>query len=154
MLGLPTPSAASAFSRTPEIPDDAEALVQSLVDAVNLERESVGLAPLTTSPALSSDAEAYADRLIARDFFAHTDPLSGATLAARAKKSGYLFFKVGENLAAGQQDVESVMADWMDSATHRSNILDPDFTEIGIAVRDGGRFGRYWVQEFGRPLGQ
>jgi uncharacterized protein YkwD len=135
-------------------PPDAAALIDAMLEAVNSERGKMGLPRLVLSDDLTVMADHYADRLIAGDYFAHIDPLTGSTLAARARQRGYSFYKVGENLAAGQPDVAAAMADWMKSPTHRANILDPDFTELGIAVRDGGRYGRYWVQEFGRPLGQ
>lgn len=149
-----SPTSSSAFSRKPTDPTDADELIAELLNAVNAEREKIGLAPLKLSLTLSDMAERYADRLIAGDFFAHVDPAGGASLVARAKSAGYSFYKVGENLAAGQRDVDSAMKDWLSSPTHRANILDPDFTELGVAIRDGGRYGRYWVQEFGRPLGQ
>lgn len=149
-----TPASYPVFSQPGDAPANAEALIDSVVDAVNAERLKAGLPALTLNDNLSKVADEYAQRLIMGDFFAHVDPFNGSTVARRASQRGYLFFKVGENLAAGQREVAAAMKDWMDSPTHRANILDPDFTEIGIAIRDGGRHGRYWVQEFGRPLGQ
>jgi uncharacterized protein YkwD len=58
---------------------------------------------------------------------------------------------VGENLAAGQPTPERAFTDWMNSPSHRDNILDPRFTELGVGVRFGGEYGVYWVQEFGLP---
>ena len=152
-------AAASSPSTAPtgpvgNIPADSDALVETVIKAVNAEREKVGLPPVVYSDTLCGIADTYASRLISADFFAHVDPYTGTTVAKRAAKNGYAYYKVGENLAAGQKTVASAMTDWMASASHRANILDPDFTELGIAIRDGGRYGRYWVQEFGRPLGQ
>jgi len=149
-----SPSSASSVSRIATEPSDSDQLAKQVLEAVNAERDKIGLQPLKLSLELSDMAERYADRLIQGDFFAHIDPRNGSSLVARAKASGYTFYKVGENLAAGQRDADSVIKDWMSSPTHRANILDPDFTELGISIRDGGRYGRYWVQEFGRPLGQ
>lgn len=148
------PSSYPVYSQPGVAPANGDALVDQVVDAVNAERQKVGLPPLVLSDGLSRIADDYANRLIMGDFFAHVDPFNGSTVARRAAQKDYLFFKVGENLAAGQKDVAAAMKDWLDSPSHRANILDPDFTEIGIAIRDGGRHGRYWVQEFGRPLGQ
>lgn len=148
------PTSLPAEMLIPTTPDNDDALVAEIIRSVNGEREKLGLAPLTRSAELCRLADQHAERMIAGDFFSHTDPFSGANLAARARKRGYAFFKVGENLGAIQRDPADVMKDWMESPSHRANILDPDFTEIGVSVRDGGRYGRYWVQEFGRPLGQ
>ena len=63
----------------------------------------------------------------------------------------YAFYAIGENLAAGQQTPAEVMKVWMDSPAHRDIILDPNWTEVGIAVRVGGEYEIYWVQLFGRP---
>lgn len=54
-------------------------------------------------------------------------------------------FSLGENIAKGQLTVEQVMQDWMNSPSHRTNILRPEFEEIGIGI-----FGDVWVQNFGR----
>ena len=85
-------------------------------------------------------------------FFGHVDPADDSTVAERAADFGYAFLKIGENLAAGQRSAEEVVAEWMKSPKHRENMLDPAFVEIGIAVKDGGQYGRYWVQELGRAL--
>lgn len=148
------PTSLPAEMLVPGTPENADALIADIIRSVNRQREKVGLAPLTRSAELCRLADQHAERMIAADFFSHTDPAGGANLAARARKRGYAFFKVGENLGAIQRDPAEVMKDWMESPSHRANILDPDFTEIGVSVRDGGRYGRYWVQEFGRPLGQ
>ena len=63
----------------------------------------------------------------------------------------YDYYMIGENLAAGQATPAQVMADWMESAGHRANILEASFVELGVGVRTGGTYGTYWVQEFGRP---
>jgi len=64
--------------------------------------------------------------------------------------TGYQWARVGENLAQGSNTPEEVVQRWMDSEGHRANILQADFTEIGLAVTDGGPL---WAQVFARPLG-
>ena len=59
---------------------------------------------------------------------------------------------IGENLAAGQETAADVMRVWMESPTHRDNILEPSFKDIGIAVRSLGGETLYWVVEFGDPV--
>src|SRR5919109_1185606 len=59
---------------------------------------------------------------------------------------------IGENIAAGYPTPEAVVAGWMSSPGHRANILSPNFTEIGIGLAQGGKYGSYWTQDFGtRP---
>lgn len=118
---------------------------------VNRERTARGLPTLIENATLREQAEEYACELIYYDYFAHENPVTGSTLGDRALDFGYDYLVVGENLAAGQTTPERAMVDWMNSPGHRANILDERFTEIGIAVRIGGDYGIYWVQEFGRP---
>lgn len=127
-------------------------VVQALLDAVNAERARHHLRPLRLDTTLTQVAEFYACRMIDGGFFGHEDPFDGSTFDVRDVNFGYAYRKVGENLAVGHDSVRDVVADWMRSPTHRANILDPAFTEIGLAVKRGGEYGVYWVQEFGRPL--
>lgn len=118
---------------------------------VNRERSNRGLPTLSRSDTLENQAEQYACEMIQDDFFAHVNPVTGSTLAQRAGEFRYNYYVIGENLAAGQTSPEQVVLDWMNSPGHRANILDERFIEIGIAVRAGGTYGLYWVQEFGLP---
>lgn len=122
-----------------------------VLELLNEERTSRGLDPLTTNTTLEAQAGRYACELIHYDFFDHVNPVTGSTLRDRAEEFNYIFSVIGENLAAGQPTPLEAMTDWMNSEGHRANILDPRFTEVGIAVRTGGLYGTYWVQEFGRP---
>jgi uncharacterized protein YkwD len=77
-------------------------------------------------------------------YFSHTTP-SGVTFDRRELASGYPK-PGGENIAMGQTSVQQVMTDWMNSAGHRANILNCQFTAIGIGVTTDGW---YWTQDFG-----
>lgn len=132
-------------------PADAEQYAARVVDLVNDERLQNNLPPLTGNATLSRLAGDYACEMIEGDYFEHTDPITGSTVGSRALAGGYYFKKVGENLAGGFTSPEETMAQWMDSPGHRANILDADFTEMGAAVRTGGSYRWYWVQEFGLP---
>ena len=133
--------------------EDVGDLADQVLHLVNLERTEAGLAPVVKSDALSKLAADYACRMIEGAFFGHTDPDSGFGPGERAVAGKYLFWSVGENLAAGQSTAADVMRVWMESDSHRANILDHRWTEIGIAVRVGGEHAIYWVQEFGDPAG-
>jgi uncharacterized protein YkwD len=132
-------------------PAQVESLRRQVLDLVNFERTSRGLDPLSRSATLEAQANQYACEMIVYDFFAHENPVTGTTLVDRAEEFGYVFQMIGENLAAGQRTPQQAMSDWMDSPGHRANILEENFTEIGIGIRTGGSFGWYWVQEFGLP---
>ena len=68
----------------------------------------------------------------------------------RDVQAGYTpWTTLAENVAAGQQTPEAVVAAWMNSAGHRANILNPSFRDIGVGVAKGGSYGIYWAQEFG-----
>jgi len=131
-------------------PADDETLIKQMTEAINAERAKHRLRPLKVNAALGKIADSYACRLVEKDFFDHIDPYDGSTVVSRANDNGYSFEKIGENLAAGQYSVEQAMKALLDSPRHRANILEPGYMEVGVSVRNGGRFGRYWVQEFGR----
>lgn len=132
---------------------DVESLDDQVLQLVNLERAKAGLDPVVKSETLSKFAGDYACRMIEGGFFAHTDPDTGYGPGERAAAGDYAFWSVGENLAAGQPTAADVMRVWMESDSHRANILDSRWKEIGIGVRTGGEFSIYWVQEFGDPAG-
>ena len=122
-----------------------------VIDLVNSERLSQGLDPLVANATLKGLSADYACQLILGGFFAHENPLTGSTVGSRAGDGGYDYLIVGENLAAGQHSPAEVVRAWMDSPGHRANILGEGYEEIGVAVRTGGEYGVYWVQEFGLP---
>lgn len=142
----------SATFPTCSLPADAGALADQVLNLVNQERANAGLNPVVANVTLENEADEYACELIGDNFFAHENPVTGSTLKDRAAAFNYQFSVIGENLAAGQKSPEEVMAAWMNSPGHRANILDPRFTQLGVAVRSGGQYGLYWVQEFGKPL--
>lgn len=133
--------------------DDADELRDEILRLVNEERQLAGLSPLTHNQTLEDQATQYACEMISYGFFAHENPVTGTDLADRAAEFGYDYLAIGENLAAGQPTPVRAMADWMASTEgHRENILNANFTELGVGVRTGGEFKTYWVQEFGQPL--
>lgn len=125
-------------------------LVDQVLRLVNERRSRIGLNELTLNPVLTQMAEKYCEEMIEQGFFAHENP-DGDGPGERAYKEGYVFVQVGENLAAGQETAEQVIAEWMASAEHREIILGMQWREIGIGVRIGGEYNVYWVLEFGNP---
>lgn len=132
-------------------PEDAERTTDQVLQLVNLERAARDLPPVVKNATLEKIADDYACRMIEESFFGHTDPTTGHGPGDRAVVGRYHFYAIGENLAAGIDTPADVMKEWMDSPSHRTIILDPKWTEVGIGMRRGGEYATYWVQEFGTP---
>jgi len=131
-------------------------LTQSgVIKWTNSQRASSGLPPLTQNSKLDAAALAKAKDMLKNQYFAHISP-AGTGPADLAKKAGYEFIFLGENLAIGNFESDQILVgEWMESPGHRENILNSRFREIGVAVVKGIFEGREtWmaVQEFGLPL--
>ena len=87
-----------------------------------------------------------------KDYFSHAAP-DGSTPAQRVSRAGYRYRMTGENIAAGQLSPETAMAGWLKSPGHCANLMQPGYTEIGVAfaVNPTSKMGAYWVQLFGTP---
>jgi uncharacterized protein YkwD len=114
---------------------------------INRQRTAAGLAPLQTDAALTRAAQAWARTMAATGVFGHEGP-GGSMPASRIAAAGYRGTVVGEILARDFDTASEVFASWMSSALHRANILDADFSEIGIGVANGPA-GTCWVLNFG-----
>ena len=76
----------------------------------------------------------------------------GSSPGDRATRAGYRWKTVGENVAFGQPTAERVVASWLASAHHCANIMDPDYTDMGIGFAADSRDAvPYWSQVFGKP---
>jgi len=106
--------------------------------------------PLAKSAVLDRVALAHAREMAARGRMSH-EGADGSTPGERATRAGYDWRSIGENVAFGQASAEQVVAGWLTSPHHCENIMDPDFTDMGIGVAAGGRSGPYWSQVFGKP---
>ena len=108
---------------------------------VNSQRTAKGLSALVWDNNLESTSAVRAKEI--SQSFSHTRPNGSPWYTVNSKIMG------GENLAYGYYDANSALNAWMDSPTHRENILWPEFTKIAISVyaADDGTY--YWAQEFG-----
>lgn len=145
---------AAYYSRTYLLSDDMAAVIASvLVDLTNGDRKDEGLGTLTVNPLLAAAAQAKANDMAEKSYFAHTSP-DGTTSWQWFKDVGYVYAYAGENLAVDFSDSDDVARAWMNSPTHRANVLGQNFTEIGIATAVGtykGHTATFVVQMFGRP---
>lgn len=139
------------FWLRPAYADDS---TQQVISLVNAERARRGLAPLSLSPELAASAQTYAQAMAKGGFFGHEGP-DGSTPASRNEAAGYQGWSfLAENIAAGQASPAEALQAWMNSPTHRENILAANAREtgVGLAVVAGSPYRVYWVQEFGaRP---
>lgn len=124
---------------------DASQFEQKVVDLVNQEREKQGLKPLTLNKKLSDVARTKSKDMMDKGYFDHNSPTYGSPFDMM-KQFGIEYTTAGENIAKGQQSPEDVMNAWMNSDGHRKNILNPDFTEIGVGYVKGDT--TYWTQQF------
>ncbi|MGW8633647.1 CAP domain-containing protein [Streptomyces sp. NPDC055793] len=138
----------TALWAVPLTPDGLDRTTAEVVALTNRERAGAGLRPLAVDAALTRAAQAHSADMVARDFYAHTDP-DGGKPWDRAAAAGAARRTVGENIACGQRSAADVVEGWMNSPGHRANILKADFTHIGVGLAGGGRAGTYWTQLFG-----
>lgn len=125
----------------------------ALIELTNQARESLGLSVLKENPKLSEAAYLKAKDILEKDYFSHSSP-AGVTPWYWFSKSGYNYQLAGENLAIGFLDSEEVYDAWLDSPSHKENILNSSFSEIGIATLKGdfqGNETTVVVQLFGAP---
>lgn len=124
---------------------------QYLLNLINQERTSRGLSALTYNNQLHEAAQAKAEDMLKNGYFEHISP-SGKTPWIFIKTAGYDYLKAGENLAIDFTSVKGPVEGWMNSPTHRANILKADYEETGIAEVKGtyqGRETTIVVEEFG-----
>ena len=114
---------------------------------VNQEREKHGLKPLQLDAEVFKVANMKSQDMRDHHYFDHQSPTYGSPFEM-LKQQGIDFKAAGENIAAGQKTAEEVMDGWMNSEGHRANILNPNFTHIGIGYVQGGDHGTYWTQLF------
>lgn len=112
-----------------------------LLSDTNRERQAASLGALTVNPKLNDAAFAKAQDMIKNDYWAHVSP-SGTTPWHWLGNAGYNYTVAGENLAKNYPDAQSTVNAWMNSQTHRDNILNEGYQEVGFAVVDGAINGR------------
>lgn len=101
---------------------------------------------------LAQAALAHSRDMANQDFFSHQAP-DGSQVSDRASRADYKWSRIGENIAAGQGSVTQAVAGWLASPGHCSNIMKPDFTEMGAAyaTNPDSAATSYWTQVFGTP---
>lgn len=120
------------------------AMEQQVVTLVNQQRAAHGLGALTLSTTLSNGARLKSQDLQKNHYFDHNSPTYGSPFDMM-RSLGITYGSAGENIAMGYSSAEAVVTAWMNSPSHRANILDARFKQIGVGyVSNGG----YWTQWF------
>lgn len=122
-----------------------------VIELTNQERVKIGLAPVSENSALDQAAYAKAQNMFSENYWAHFAP-SGKTPWDFILGSGYKFSYAGENLAKNFSTSEEVITAWMNSPSHKDNLLSSKYKEIGLAIVDGvldGQQTTLVVQMFG-----
>lgn len=132
---------------TPDSSDSSESVhpyVLRIVELVNEERAKAGLNPVTLDTSASQAALVRSKEIVKS--FSHTRP-DGRSFTTALKEQGINYRYAGENIAWGQRSPEQVMDAWMNSSGHRANILNENFTHIGVGYYQENGVN-YWTQLF------
>ncbi len=125
-----------------------------VIELTNSQRLNSGLGEVKLNSELSQAAAAKAADMFAHNYWAHVSP-QGTEPWSFISSSGYKYQHAGENLARDFSNPSDIVKAWMASPTHRQNLLDARYKDIGVAVMDGyinGVETTIVVQMFGTPL--
>ncbi|MFU0800885.1 MAG: CAP domain-containing protein [Xylanivirga thermophila] len=117
-----------------------------MLELINEERTKAGVKPLTWDIELANVANVKAKDMVDNNYFAHESPNYGSPFDMM-KKFGIKYYAAGENIA-GYNNVDKAHVGLMNSDGHRKNILNPNFTHVGIGVQKSSKYGYVFVQMF------
>lgn len=138
----------SEDANTPENKPEADkelTFAEQVVELVNQERTKAGLNAVTLDQNIASAALVRAKEI--ETSFSHTRP-NGSKFSTALTEQGVTFKGTGENIAWGQKSPEAVMQAWMNSEGHRANILNKNFTKIGVGYYQNAAGRNFWTQLF------
>lgn len=119
---------------------------QKIVNLINQERTSRNLQPLSIDLDVTKVARVKAQDMIDNNYFSHYSPTYGSPFDM-LKSFGINFLHAGENLA-GNSSIDNAHQSLMNSQGHRENILNPNFTHIGVGIKNSNKYGNMIVQMF------
>ncbi|MEV6633095.1 CAP domain-containing protein [Actinoplanes sp. NPDC051470] len=123
---------------------------QQVLNLVNENRRRGGCESLTLDRRLITAANRHASDMARRGYFAHESP-SGDGAGERVEDAGYDWKRYGENIARGADSAYEVVDGWMNSPSHRENIMDCKLHQMGIGLAFDSDRTPYWVQDFATP---
>ena len=154
-LSITSPAGTTLSAGTYQVAS-LEAEVLRLVNIARAKKRKCGkttykaVKPVKLSPLLSAVATAHSTDMATKDYFSHYSK-SGGTPFTRMKAAGYRYSSAGENIAAGYGSPAATVAAWIKSPGHCKNIMKKTFTQMGVGYAEGGTYGDYWTQDFGKP---
>ncbi len=135
------PAAAKPATQQPGSISNIE---QQVLTLTNQERAKSGLKPLATDALLMNSAREKSADMSKNNYFSHTSPTLGSPFD-QMKAKGIQYKAAAENIAMGQKTAAEVVKGWMESPGHRANIMNGNYTHIGIGY---DAKGNYWTQQF------
>ncbi|WP_242866779.1 SafA/ExsA family spore coat assembly protein [Abyssisolibacter fermentans] len=129
---------------------DIKAIEREVINLTNQQRQKNGLPPLKYNWQLSRVARYKSADMRDKNYFSHTSPTYGSP-AKMISDFGLKYTAMGENIAMGQRTAWEVVDGWMNSSGHRANILNKNYTEIGVGYAKSSSGKTYWTQMFIRP---
>ena len=138
------PQAVNPAPATQQATGNISAYARQVVDLTNEQRRINGLAPLQIDTRLSYVAQTKSQDMQSKGYFSHTSPTYGSPFDMM-RDFGVSYRTAGENIAQGQRTPQEVVNAWMNSAGHRQNILNGNFTHIGVGYEASGK---HWTQMF------
>ncbi|WP_062046579.1 CAP domain-containing protein [Bacillus sp. JCM 19034] len=131
-------------TEAPQQTEGISTIEQQVIDLTNQERRNQGLSELQADSSLSQVAREKSKDMQQNSYFSHTSPTYGSPFDMM-RDFGISYRSAGENIAQGQRSAQEVVQAWMDSQGHRENIMNPDYTHIGVGYVEQGN---YWTQMF------
>lgn len=141
------------FISYPSIAQFAEVSSSEILNLTNISRSAEGIPALSINAQLNQAALLKAQHMVANNYFAHTAP-DGTKPWNFVNQAGYDYSAAGENLAMDFSEAGTVHTAFMNSPSHKKNIMNPKYTEIGVAVIEGTLNGSetiILVEYFGAP---
>lgn len=113
--------------------------VSGLLSSTNSERAAAGKSALSLSGQLNTAAQGKANHMISHNYWAHNSP-DGVTPWYWFGYAGYDYLTAGENLAYGFNTSSGVVSGWMNSPSHRSNMLNGAYEQVGFGIANGSNY--------------
>lgn len=130
----------------PLVDESVKTLEQEVLNLVNKERSKNNLPELKLDWEVSRVARYKSQDMCEKNYFSHTSPTYGSPFDM-LKKFKISYVTAGENIAKGQKTAQAVMNSWMNSQGHRANILNKNFTKMGVGMYEKNN-SIYWTQLF------
>jgi uncharacterized YkwD family protein len=127
-----------------QVPAGISQYAQQVIELTNKERARAGLPALKADAQLSNVAQKKSQDMQQNHYFSHTSPTYGSPFDMM-RDFGVTYKTAGENIAQGQRTPQEVVTAWMNSPGHRANILNKQFTHIGVGFEQAGN---HWTQMF------